>query len=92
MSDMTLEQFSEKAIHRPGIELYSIDDAIELVKLCQKKAIPVLGIDGFKIYGKKIQPSMENSIDLSDQNESYGVALSFLHNRHDLDLLYEIVY
>ena len=41
-----------------------------LIKLCQQESLPILGIDAFEICGEKIQPSIENSIDLSFEKES----------------------
>ena len=43
------DEFSVKAIHRCGIDLYCTDDAITLIKLLQGKAVPVLGLDAFII-------------------------------------------
>lgn len=92
MSKITIEELEKRAIHRPGIDLYSFDDAMLLVKLCQQASLPILGIDAFKICGDKIQPSMENSIDLSLEKESHNVAINFLVKRRNLNFLYEIVY
>ncbi len=92
MSKIIIEEFAKRAIHRSGVDLYNIDDAILLIKLCQQASLPILGIDAFKIYGNKIQPSMENSIDLSLEKESYDVAINFLTERCNLEFLYEIVY
>lgn len=92
MSEITIDELSKKAIHRAGIDLYGIEDAILLIKLCQKAKLPILGIDAFKIFGDKIQPSMENSIDLSLENKNYDLALNFLTDRRNLEFMYEIVY
>ena len=92
MSKITIEELAKRAIHRSGIDLYNIDDAMLLIKLCQRASLPILGIDAFKICGEKIQPSMENSIDLSLEKESYDIAMNFLTERYNLKFLYEIVY
>lgn len=92
MSKITIEELAKRAIHRSGIDLYNIDDAMLLIKLCQQASLPILGIDAFKICGDKIQPSMENSIDLSLEKESYDIAMNFLTERCNLKFLYEIVY
>lgn len=92
MSEITIDELSQKAIHRAGIDLYEIEDAILLIKLCKKTKLPILGIDAFKIFGDKIQPSMENSIDLSLDNKNYDLALDFLTDRRNLEFMYEIIY
>ena len=86
------DEFSVKAIHRCGIDLYCTDDAFTLIKLLQGKAVPVLGLDAFIITEEKTQPSMDNSIDLSYETDCYGAASEFLKKRRGLDLLYEVVY
>lgn len=92
MSEITIDELSQKAIHRAGIDLYEMEDAILLIKLCQQAKIAILGIDAFKIFGDKIQPSMENSIDLSLESRSYDRALQFLTDRRTMGFMYEIVY
>ncbi len=92
MNEMTLEEFSKRAIHRPGLDVYTAEDAILLVKLCQQASLPVLGVDAFKLFGDKIQPFMEHSIDLSNENESHDKAIKFLTDRLGMDFVYEIVY
>lgn len=92
MSEITIGELYQKAIHRHGIDLYDAEDAILLIKLCQQAQIPILGIDAFKLYDDKIQPSMENSIDLSLENNNYDLALCFLTDRRNMGFMYEIVY
>lgn len=92
MSEITIDELYQKAIHRHGIDLYDAEDAILLIKLCQQANILVLGIDAFRLYGDKIQPCMENSIDLSLENGNYDLALQFLADRRTAGFLYEIVY
>ena len=88
MSDI----FSVNAIHRCGIDLYCTDDAIALVKICRDEAVPVLGLDAFVLTEDKTQPCMDNSIDLSYETDCYDIALKFLEERRNLNLLYEVVY
>ncbi len=92
MSEITIDELTKRAIQRSGIELYSVEDSILLIQLCQQSSFPILGIDAFKILEGKIQPSMENSIDLSMEKECYNIAIEFLTKRCDLNLMYEIVY
>lgn len=92
MREITIAELSQKAIHRHGIDLYDAEDAILLIKLCQQAQIPILGIDAFKLYDDKIQPSMENSIDMSLESKNYDLALRFLTDRRTAGFIYEIVY
>lgn len=92
MSRITIEELSKRAIQRPGVDLYTVEDALVLVKLCQQASTPILGIDAFIIYADKVQPSLENSIDLSFVNNCYDVATRFLTDRYNLNFVYEIVY
>lgn len=92
MSKITIDEFSQRSIHRLGIDLYTVEDALILVELCRQASLPILGIDAFKLCGDKIQPSMANSIDLSSEKECYDIAIKFLVDRSNLTFVYEIVY
>ena len=87
-----MDELVKRAVHRFGIDLYSAEDAMLLIKFCQQASIPVLGIDAFKIREEKIQPSMENSIDLSSKENAHDIAIQFLTDRYNLDFMYEVVY
>lgn len=39
---MTVEEFSQKAVHRHGVDLYNAEDAIRLVELCRQASLPFL--------------------------------------------------
>ena len=92
MNNKRLREIREKAINHCRLELYPIDDAIALVKECQMIDIPILGIDGFKLSHGTIQPFMEHSIDLSEDDDCHEKALSFLNAHREFDLVYEVVY
>ncbi len=92
MEKITVDEFSKRSIKRHGIELYNREDAINLVYLCQQENIKVLGIDAFILFGDAIQPSMENSIDLSYEENGYELAKKFLNDRVNTEFVYEIVY
>ena len=92
MNEISIDEVSKRAIHRHGVELYNTEDALILVKLCQQLSLPILGIDGFRIFGEKIQPSTTHSIDLSHEKKCYSIAEAFLTDRRSLGLLYEIVF
>lgn len=54
-----------KAIIRGGIYFYEYADAMELINICRRKSLPILGIDSFIISEDKTEPFLEHSIDLS---------------------------
>ena len=90
MRKNAIDEFSKRAIHRASVDLYKFNDAIMLVELCKEHKVPILGIDAFMIYGDKIQPNLEHSIDLSYENDYYHLALQFLNNRKNTDFVYEV--
>lgn len=57
--------FAEQAHYRGNMILYKHDVAIEYVEKCRDENVVLLGFDGFYLWGKKIQPSMEHSIDFT---------------------------
>jgi hypothetical protein len=73
----------------------SKENAIKFVEECKKESIIILGIDGFYIRGKQIQPTMEFSIDFSSYTykslkDCYEDSIDFL-NKINEDLFFEIV-
>ena len=66
--------------------------AIAVIAKLEDAKVPVLGLDGFKIFGEKIQPSLEQSMDLSKQSSSsWDLAKKFLADRMNSDLFFEII-
>jgi hypothetical protein len=90
------KRFISKAIIQPGgWAIYSKRDSIDFIRACKEESIRVLGIDAFYVFESGIQPSLENSIDLSTnvQNNSekiYYLAEEFLNNKDD-KFFFEIV-
>lgn len=85
--------FSDRAINRGGIFLFSKKDALDFIEQCKYREIVVLGIDGFFISESLTQPSLENSIDYSGtlfNSDIYEKALEFINNR-DANLYFEII-
>ena len=50
-----------------GILILPPADAIELVDRAADEGVPILGIDGFRIDVRGVQPSLEHSVDYSPQ-------------------------
>lgn len=81
-----------KAIIRGNAHYYAYENAMELVDICQKNRLPILGIDSFIVTKIKTQPFMEHSIDLSDSQNSYEDAKAFLNLKKELGFVFEVVY
>ncbi len=81
-----------KAIIRGNTHYYRYENAIELVNICQQNRISILGIDSLIVTETKTQPFMEHSIDLSNSQNSYEDAKTFLNLKKDLEFVFEVVY
>lgn len=85
--------FMVKALKRGGQYLYPKEIAFELVKECEKEKIRLLGIDGFLITDKSIQPNMSYSVDFSSslfEVNVYNKAIDLLEESPD-NLFFEII-
>ncbi|MEF2964205.1 colicin E5-related ribonuclease [Paenibacillus sp. M1] len=85
----------DKAIIRGGISLFSTNDALELVQLCEDKNYNILGIDAFIITDTTTQPVMEHSVDFTYNSSSSGnwsEAKEFIQQKADYNFVFEIVY
>lgn len=88
------KQFADRGIERHGLKLLRPADAAEYVARCRVHGIEVLGIDGFRIDGVSIEPTMEHSVDLSLSSTPGGhheEAADFLASRLNSDLWFEVV-
>jgi len=50
------DRFKDKAVISHGLVLFSKENALSIIEYCRRNRISILGIDGFFIFGKKIQP------------------------------------
>jgi len=93
------EEFRGKSLLPGRTVILHPADAIEMVRQCRDKAVPVYGVDGFYLFPNEgVQPSMENSIDLSDASQNLHVrdncwnrAEEFLEQYRARDLAFEVV-
>jgi hypothetical protein len=73
--------------------------ALEYLKACHENGVQVLGFDAFRLLpGGRIQPIMDDSLDLSAQpfseyslSEGHAIAEGFIRERLKKDLLFEMV-
>lgn len=92
----TINSFiNDKAVTRGGINLFSKDNAVKFIKLCEKYKISILGIDGFYLEADKTIPSIENSVDFTRTSlgleETFKIAKEHV-NKQNESLYFEIVY
>jgi hypothetical protein len=73
--------------------------ALEYLKACHENGVQVLGFDAFRLLpGGRIQPIMDDSLDLSAQpfsrcslGEGLAIAERFIKERMERDILFEMV-
>jgi len=66
--------------------------AIDFVKHCQQAGIAVYGVEGFLRIHDGIQPQQEHSCDYDPQSDDgYSLTISFLNDRLETDLWFEVV-
>lgn len=85
--------FKDKALVKGGVMLFSKENAIQFIRACEKENLKILGVDSFLMFGEKIQPSLENSIDFSTEGIGATVfdqAAAFVKSKDD-KFLFEIV-
>ena len=80
-----------KAIIRSGIHFYAYEDAQELINICEKSALPILGIDSLIVTTDITQPLIEHSIDFSGSQNSHDDARAFLDSRKYCGFVFEVV-
>lgn len=90
-------RFAGDVVACGGVLLLPKRTAIRMVEECVARRIRILGIDGFWFDGKTLQPSLDNSVDLSSEvlkasyrDPVYLDPILFLETRHD-GLMFEIV-
>jgi hypothetical protein len=88
------QEFAARGVIRGAVLMFRPQHALDMVRQCRERGLRVLGLDGFKLTAKTTQPVMEQSIDLSwptDRNDAWSRAESFLAERLESDLYFEVV-
>lgn len=88
------DMFKDVAMIRGGVFLLKPGDALSFAETCRKQGVSVAGVEGFRVFGEKIQPFQEHSTDLgngSSDGNPYESAITFLSKRADTDLWFEVV-
>ena len=93
LSDIEME-FADRRVYDGNLLILSIEDALQLVERARDKSVAILGIDGFHIPddGVGIRPDMGETLNLSARAaDSWTVAVRFLEDRRETDLVFEVV-
>ena len=86
------KRFEHVALIRGGaVFLLSAADALRLVAECERNGVDILGVDGFKVFGEKIQPFQEHSFDLhGNKGNTHAITRQFLLERINADIWFEV--
>lgn len=91
--DEIFSKFESRGIKRGGLLFLKPQDAIDLIETARQQNKPILGVDVFRVTGTVTQPSMEHSVDYSNQLASidtWSAARSHIDERRDKGLLFEV--
>ena len=91
--------FRSRAIVHENTLLLAPSVALEYLKSCRENGVQVLGFDAFRLLpGRRIQPIMDDSLDLSAQPlsgyspaDGLVIAERFIEERIGKDILFEMV-
>jgi hypothetical protein len=91
------KEFRSRARMPGSVLMLRPADAIEMVQKCRQSKVPVVGIDGFVLHQPQGTEPTIDTIDLSDasldaesKNNCWDLAESFLKNRLQKDLWFEV--
>jgi len=94
-----IDKYIANAKTTGGVVTFSPSIALEIVNDCKMKQINILGIDGFSITEKGIQPLQEHSMDytaswsrkLLETSDVWELVIGFITERLNLDIFFEII-
>lgn len=74
------EKYRHKGLVHGGVFLLRPEYALQFVEACEAADIPILGIEGFRVFEERfIQPSQEDTVDFDQgHEETYKRASDFL--------------
>ena len=85
------EQFAPVALRRGSVFLLSPSDALRFVDECERNGVVILGVEGFKVFGEKIQPFQEHSFDLyGEKAKNHAITRDFIQQRLKTDIWFEV--
>ena len=84
--------FEPVGLIRGGVFLLRDEDALRFIEECERRGVPILGVEGFRVQGQMIQPFQEHSFDLERVNpDSHRIAKDFIADRLHQELWFEVV-
>ncbi len=85
------KQFEHVGLIRGSIFLLSASDTLRFVDECERNGVDLLGVEGFKLFGDKIQPFQEHSFDLNGKKEkNHALVKEFIRQRVNSDIWFEV--
>jgi hypothetical protein len=91
-----LRKFEQRAIKRGGLCFFSQCDTLQVIEEARRARVPILGLDGVFLDGKKTRPSLDNSVDFTLgsglQDDVYCTAIDFVKRHENLNLYFEVVF
>jgi len=89
-------KFASRGSYSGNILLFKPKEAIKFMDASKKEGLYILGLDGFHYTpGGSIQPSMDDSIDLSDaakgSESNWNIAKRFIEKYTDSDMWFEVM-
>ena len=89
------DEFRPRATIRSGGLMFAADDAIALIQEAQRRRIRVLGIDSFRLTGKKTELMMDDILDLSTRaffaEDDWDQSIKFIKDREAQGFHFEVV-
>jgi hypothetical protein len=84
------KQFSDVGLARGCVFLLPETEALRFISACEERAIPLLGVSCFRVFGEQIQPDQGHDLDLlGDHTDSHSIARRFVEERIGLGLWFE---
>lgn len=91
--DAIQKKYENSAIRYSEMWLYFIRDAISVIRECESRNLSIHGLDAFRLYGKGIQPSMNNSLWFEGNSmDNYQKAIDHLLLPENEPYVFEIWY
>ncbi len=82
--------FASRARRVGGLLLLAPDTALEFVQRAREARIRVLGIEGFRAAGGRIEPLLDEIADWSTHSDGWQPSIDFLTDRRSIETLFEI--
>jgi hypothetical protein len=90
--NMIEREYIQYGVVRGRSMVFNVEYALQIVDICENLGVKVLGIDGFFLSPGITQPSLEDSIDFSNQEGGvYEMARNFMLSRMNSQIHFELI-